>query len=278
MKKALDRTWTWYKTLVEKHSSALENKALFAVLIWDEHHPQATMFLLDKLLSIGEPFLQGIVLSGFHDTPSSTLTSRTLRIEYIQKIRAVMKAKNPSLLLCTQAADTIPQIITDLSLGIEYIHSTYPIHLTAKGYAMNFAEGKTVQAVGEDVSTGKRSRDVATTHENDTEEGNEQPSKKARTEDNQEAAKEVEEVSNEAITSSGTAQLPPAKTFKKVKSLTSQQLQQQSKAAEQKELQSQQHPLLLPDTFTMNLWNECYRKDTQPLVSSLSCLFYMKIS
>jgi hypothetical protein len=259
MKKALDRTWTWYKTLVEKHATVLQNKALFAVLIWDEHHPQATMFLLDKLLSIGEPFLQGIVLSGFHDTPSTTSTSRNLRVEYIQKIRTVIKTKKPFLLLCTQCADTIPQILTDLSLGVDFIHSTYPLQLTLKGYAINFEEGKTVQTLVEENTATKRARE-----EEENESQGEQPSKKARTEEHSE--------SEEVVTSSGTSQLPPPKTFKKSKNLTSQQLQQQAKAAEQKELQSHQHPLILPDTFSMNLWNECYRKDTKPLVSHCSLM------
>lgn len=292
MKKAIDRTWQWYKTLVEKHATILENKLVFAVLLWDENHPQATLSLLDKILSLETTFLAGIVLSGFQNYSTTTKEQKATKTEYLQKIHVMIQqasSKHGNLKLMTQTADNFPQILDDLSHNIHIIHTNYPIHLTAKGYAMNFVEGKKFAKDPEAIALAKRSRETkeeaASKDDNeDDEENDRKPSKRARI---TEATTPLEEtvLANTIETPQQPAavnsnpedeqqqqrtEMPPPQTFSKKKPLNTQQIQQQVKQQEKALLAaSLSTEPILPDGFSINLWHESYRKDVQPLVSTL---------
>jgi hypothetical protein len=214
----------------------------------------------------------GVVVGGAH--LGMTMARRR---EVIQKIHVTAEShsytnENP-LLVMTQGADSFESILEDLEMGVDLIHSNYPLRLTKRGCAFNPAEAIEV------ISTNQQPREVK---EEEKEEGKDQEEEKEA--ENKGGEGEQPDVggkgkrkrkrqegnsSNKNNNNNSNKSGKPQKRPKKDPNSESSKTDNTNKSnndEEEEKLAPIQRDTTPFDSYSINLWDEKYRKDRSPLV------------
>jgi type IV secretory pathway VirB10-like protein len=229
----------------------------------------------------------GVVVGGAH--LGMTMARRR---EIIQKIHVTAEShsytnENP-LLVMTQGADSFESILEDLEMGVDLIHSNYPLRLTKRGCAFNPAEAIEVIAIKQ------QPREVK---EEEKEEGKEEEEEEGKEEEEEkETENKVEEEeqpnvggkgkrkrkrqegnsSNKNNNNNSNKSGKPQKRPKKDPNSESAKTDNTNKSnndEEEEKLAPIQRDTTPFDSYSINLWDEKYRKDRSPLVRKKELLF-----
>lgn len=210
---------------------------LFATVVVDPNHKEQLKKMLDSYL---QHHITGVVVGGVHMGESAAFR-RTL----IQSIREII---GEDMLMMTHAANTLEDMVDDLSHGIDIVHSTYCTTLTNSGSALLY--NQTLKQTHSNVvvleSKKKRTRDASSSSAGeDHAADSHSSSKRMRTE---EGVSDVSTILSSLHAGGGG----------------------EDEDGEGLKIEVSTVPI---DKFSINLWDPVYRRDTRPLVSQLLCSF-----
>jgi hypothetical protein len=199
------------------------------------------------------------------------------RREIIQKIHVTAEShsytnENP-LLVMTQGADSFEAILEDLEMGVDLIHSNYPLRLTKRGCAFNPAEATEVVATIQPIVSEVKEEEKDEEEEKEKEIEEEQPDVGGkRKRKRQEGNSSNKNNNNNNSNKSGR----PQKRTKKDPNNESAKTDNTNKSnndEEEEKLAPIQRDTTPFDSYSINLWDEKYRKDRSPLVRRKELFF-----
>lgn len=234
VRKSVDRTWNWFKTMANSEELKKADVKLFGTLVVDPNHKEQLKKMIDSYI---QHQVAGMVVGGIHLGESVEFRRRL--------IASIRKEVGEEMLLMSHGCQSLEEIVDDLAQGIDIVHSTYCTVLTNSGSAL-FYNQQLKEEHSQVVSLeSKKKRQREQQQEEDHSKDENQANKRIRTEDG-----DVSAILSSLGNAPGGGDDEDAGEGLKIEVSTT-----------------------AIDSFSINLWDSIYRRDTRPLVSQTPLSF-----